>query len=84
LTLTRGARRVRFIEQGRALVVARGSIAHKDLWRVDLETGAERQLTRLSPDFNIHDFDVSQDGRELVLERIQDRSDVVMLEIPRR
>ena len=37
LTLTRGTRRVRFIEQGRALVVARGSIAHKDLgvsiWR---------------------------------------------------
>jgi Tol biopolymer transport system component len=84
LTLTRGTRRIRFIEQGRALVVARGSIAHKDLWRVDLETGAERQLTRLASDFNIHDFDVSQDGRELVLERIQDRSDVVMLEIPRR
>jgi Tol biopolymer transport system component len=80
LTLTRGARRLRFFERRRALVVLRGDIQHKDLWLIDLETGAERQLTRLAPDFNVRDFDISEDGRELVLERVQEHSDVVLLE----
>jgi Tol biopolymer transport system component len=80
LTLTRGARRLRFFQGRRALVVMRGDIQHKDLWLVDLETGAERQLTSLSPDFNVRDFDISPDGREIVLERIQENSDVVLLE----
>ena len=59
LTLTRGARRVRFLQGRRALVVMRGDIQHKNLALIDLETGAERLLTRLPPDFNIRDFDVS-------------------------
>lgn len=47
LTLTRGARRLRFLHGQRALVVMRGEIQHKNLWLVDLTTGAERQLTNL-------------------------------------
>ena len=56
-------------------------IEHKNLWAVDLDTGAERQLTNLPTDFNVRDFDVSADGRELVLERVQNRSDVVLIEL---
>ena len=33
------------------------------------ETGVERQLTNLPDDFDIGDFDISPDGREVVLER---------------
>jgi Tol biopolymer transport system component len=80
LTLTRGARRVRFFEHHRALIVMRGDIQHKDLWLIDLDTGAERQLTRLATDFNIRDFDISRDGHEIVLERVQEESDVVILD----
>jgi Tol biopolymer transport system component len=83
LTLTRGARHLAFLPGGRALVLLRGEIQHKNLWRIDLETGAERQLTNLSPDFDIRDFDISPDGREVVLERAQERSDVVLLDLPR-
>jgi hypothetical protein len=64
-------------------VFLRGEIQHKNLWLVDLETGAERQLTNLSPDFDIRDFDISPDGREVVFEREQERSDVVLLDLPR-
>ncbi len=84
LTLTRGARHVVFLPGGRALVLLRGDIQHKDLWRIDLETGAERQLTNLAPEFDIRDFDISPDGREVVLERVQERSDVVLMDLPRR
>jgi Tol biopolymer transport system component len=83
LTLTRGARHLVFLSGGRALVFLRGEIQHKNLWLVDLHTGAERQLTNLSPDFEIRDFDISPDGREVVLERVQERSDVELLDLPR-
>ncbi|HMD20845.1 MAG TPA: hypothetical protein VKH40_11010 [Alloacidobacterium sp.] len=81
LTSTRGARRVAFLPGGRALVMLRGEIQHKNLWLIDLETGAERQLTNLAPEFDIQDFDISPDGREVVIERVQGRSDVVLLDL---
>jgi len=84
LTLTRGARHLVFLPGGRALVLLRGEIQHKNLWLIDLDTGAERQVTNLSPDFDIRDFDISPDGREVVLERVQERSNVVLLDLPRR
>jgi len=83
LTLTRGARHLTFLRGGRSLVFLRGEIQHKNLWLMDLETGAERQLTNITPDFDIRDFDISPDGREVVLERVQERSDVVLLDLPR-
>jgi Tol biopolymer transport system component len=83
MTLTRGARHLAFLPGGQTLLFLRGNIQHKNLWLIDLETGAERQLTNLAPDFDIRDFDISPDGREVVLERVQERSDVVLLDLPR-
>jgi Tol biopolymer transport system component len=82
MTLTRGARHLTFQNGGRALVFLRGEIQHKDLWQIDLETGTERQLTHLAPDFHVRDFDISPDGGDVVLERVQERSDVVLLDLP--
>ena len=83
LTLTRGARHMAFLPGGRALMLLRGEIEHKNLWLINLETGAERQLTNLAPDFDVRDFDITPDGREVVLERVQQRSDVVLLNLAR-
>jgi Tol biopolymer transport system component len=83
LTLSRGARHVAFLPSGRQLVLLRGEIQHKNLWLIDLETGAERQLTNLAPEFDIQDFDISPDGREVVIERVQERSNVVLLDLNR-
>jgi Tol biopolymer transport system component len=77
--LTRGARRLKFTSGGLAFL--RGGMEHKDLWLLDPETGAERQLTSLPSDFDIRDFDISADGRQVVLERVQERSDVVLLDL---
>ena len=57
----------------------RGEIQHKNLWLIDLDTGAER--TNLPSGFDVKDFDVSPEGREIVLEREQEDSDVVLLEM---
>jgi Tol biopolymer transport system component len=83
LILTRGARHLAFLPGGRALVLLRGEIQHKNLWLIDLETGTERQLTNLTADFDIRDFDISLDGRDVVLERVQEHSDVVLMDLPR-
>jgi Tol biopolymer transport system component len=83
LTLTRGARHLAFLPGGRLLVFLRGEIQHKNLWLINLDTGAERQLTNFAPEFDIQDFDVSPDGREVVVERVQERSDVALLDLPR-
>jgi len=83
-TLTRGARHLKFLSGGLGLAFLRGGIEHKDLWLMDPETGAERQLTSLPDDFDIRDFDISPDGREVVLERVQERSDILLLDLARQ
>jgi Tol biopolymer transport system component len=83
LTLTRGARHLAFLPGGRRLVLLRGEIQHKDLWLVDLDTGVERQLTNFPSDFEIRDFDISPDGRDVVVERVQEHSDVVLMDLSR-
>jgi Tol biopolymer transport system component len=84
LTLTRGARHLAFLSGERALVLLRGEIQHKNLWLVDLQTGAERRLTNLPADFDVRDFDISPDGSELVFERVQERSNLVLMDLPRQ
>jgi predicted nuclease of restriction endonuclease-like RecB superfamily len=49
---------------------------------MDLQTGRERQLTNVPADVEIRDFDISQSGSEVVVERIQERSDIVLLNLP--
>ena len=55
---------------------------HKNLWLIDLDTGAERQLTDFAPDFEVRDFDVSPDGREIVVEQVREHSDIVLVDVP--
>jgi hypothetical protein len=82
LLLTRGARRFAITAAPAALVLMRGDIGHKDLWAVDLENGSERQLTHLPPDFVVTDFDISADGTELVLDRLEENSELALIERP--
>jgi Tol biopolymer transport system component len=81
LTLTRGARHLALLPGGRELVFLRGEIRLRNLWSMDLETGTERQLTNLPPDLDIRDFDISKDGHEVVLERMHEPSDVVLIDL---
>jgi Tol biopolymer transport system component len=80
-TLSRGSRHVGFLPGRRLLFVLRGEITHKDLWLINLETGAERQLTTFAPDFNVRDFDISPDGREIVVEQALQQSDIVLIDL---
>jgi len=63
-------------------VSLRGEIGHKDLWLLDLSTGAQRPLAVLPPDFMIGDFDISADGTEIVFDRQQSDSYLALIERP--
>jgi Tol biopolymer transport system component len=80
LELTRGARHLVLLPGGQKLVFLQGEIQHKNLWMIDLRSGAQQQLTRLPGDFDVRDFDISADGREAILERAQARSRVVAID----
>jgi hypothetical protein len=80
--LTRGARRVAFLDDPRRLVILRGDTGHKDLCVLDLDTGAQRLLAVLPPDFTIGDFDISSDGTEIVFDRQQSSSCLALIELP--
>jgi Tol biopolymer transport system component len=83
ITLSRGSRHLAFMPGGRSLALLRGEMGHKNLALVDLTTGIERQLTNLSADFGLRDFDISPDGRHIVLEQVQELSDIVLIELNR-
>jgi hypothetical protein len=62
------------------MAVLLGNVQHKNLWAWELTTGALRQLTNFGPDIVIGDFDVSPDGSQVVFERVQEHSDVVVID----
>jgi Tol biopolymer transport system component len=84
LTLARGARHLVPFPGRQEWVVLRGEIRHKNLWLVDPETGEQRPLTVFGNGFDVSDFDISRDGREVVLERTEEESDIVLLDLHHR
>jgi dipeptidyl aminopeptidase/acylaminoacyl peptidase len=80
LVLTRGARRLAFLRED-TLIVLKGDVSHKEFWSIDLTTGREQQLTALGRGFAIGDFDISRDGREIVFDRTQEESDIVLFDL---
>jgi Tol biopolymer transport system component len=80
LILTRGARHVAFSSDGQSLVALRGDFEHKDFWLIDLRTGAERMLAKLPAEFVIGDFDISPDGSEILFDRVQENSELALIE----
>jgi hypothetical protein len=83
LTLTRGARRLVFLRGGHDRGAARRDPAQEHLGHPS-QNRRRAAVDRVHSDFEIRDFDVSSDGPEIVLERLQEQSDVVLLDLPGR
>jgi WD40 repeat protein len=82
--LSRGARRLDFLgDDDGTLVILKGALSHKEFWAIDLASGIERALTELGPGELIGDFDVSDDGRTLVFDRVHEESDIVRIDLAR-
>ena len=78
------ASRFAFLPGQPVLLVLKGEFWLKNFWRIDLNSGEQRQLTNFSREFLISDFDVSPDGKEIVFGRLKDNSNVVLIDLPSR
>jgi len=70
----------RFMPDGKSIVLLVGQFREQDFWLVNLETGERRQLTHLKPGYSIRNFDLSSDGKEILFDRVQENSDIVLIE----
>jgi Tol biopolymer transport system component len=74
----------RFTPAGDALIVLGGVIgASQNFYKVDLATGAQRQLTDLDGTYVIRNFDVSPDGTRIVFDRWRQHADIAMMTLAR-
>ena len=81
IVLPRGARRIVFVPGENVLVVLAGPAHDRNFRRIELASGRERALTEFESDFAIGDFDISQDGREIVFDQRREESDVVQIDL---
>jgi Tol biopolymer transport system component len=72
----------RFLADGKSLVYLPHS-GSLDFWLLDLGAKTTRQLTRLSNQGNLRNFDVTPDGKEIVFDRSRENSDVVLIDLPK-
>lgn len=76
-----GPGRYRFLPDGTGLVYL-VDIQTTDFWRLDLATGKSRQLIRLSAPGMVQNFDITPDGKEIVFDRLQENSDIYLIDLP--
>jgi len=80
ILLPRGARRAAFLRDAQTLIVLSGEVGHKDFWLIDLASGARRMLAQMPEDFDVRDFDVTASGSQIVFDRVQAHSQLVLIE----
>ena len=60
-----------------------GEFRRLNFWLLDLKSGQRRQLTSLKPGPLLRSFDVSPDGKQILFDRIQENSDIVLIDLKR-
>jgi len=75
--------RMRFVPDGSGLVYmgSRGSSPFQNFWLLDLDTMKRRQLTDLDPIAAMRTFDISPDGQRIVFDRLNEESEIVLIEL---
>lgn len=71
----------RFLPGQNALIALEGDFRKQNFFWVDLSTGKQRRLTDLEPGFQVQNFDVSLDGKQIVFDRLRDNADVVVMDL---
>ncbi len=82
LGVTGEGNRYRFLPDGKTIVLLQGWFRHQDFWAVDLASGQRRRLTNLKPGSLLRNFDISPDGKTIVFDRVQENSDIVLIDMP--
>jgi hypothetical protein len=75
----------RFMPGGKALITLQGTAPNQNFFRLDLETGEQRQLTSfdLKSGSVVQNFDISPDGKRIVFDRLRNHADIVLMNLAR-
>jgi hypothetical protein len=66
---------------GSGLVVMQGKQPAQDFVLLDLETMKQRVLTRFDASSAMRTFDITPDGKGIVFDRSDEKSDIVLIEL---
>ena len=78
----RDGERLRFMPDGRGLIFMSAAEATpwQDFWLLDLTTMSMRRLTRLTERATMRTFDITQDGKQIIFDRLRENSAVVLID----
>jgi Tol biopolymer transport system component/predicted Ser/Thr protein kinase len=65
------------------VVYLQGDFRYQNFWLANLSTGEKRQLTKLKTGYSVRTFDISADGKEILFDRVQENSDIVLIDLAR-
>jgi Tol biopolymer transport system component len=82
LVALRGGDRYRFLPNSKAIVLLLGDILRQDFWLFDLATNQLRRMTQMQQGYSTTGFDVSPDGKQIIFDRLQDNSHIVLITLP--
>ncbi|HEY1249721.1 MAG TPA: protein kinase [Thermoanaerobaculia bacterium] len=82
LTMARNGNRLRFLPDGKSLIVMQGEINDQNFSRLDIASQRLTPLTDLKPGFQLRSFDVSPDGKTILFDRYRENSDIVLIDLP--
>ena len=80
---------LRFLPDGSGAVFVRGGLGGvpRAFWLLDLSDMSIRRLTELPADPKLGEsrhFDISSDGKRIIFDRLNDNSDIVLIDLPQR
>jgi Tol biopolymer transport system component len=70
----------RFLPDGSGFVFMQGPPGVQDFWLMDFTTNTTRMVARLSSPGTISTFDVTPDGKHIVFDRVEERSNLVLID----
>jgi Tol biopolymer transport system component len=75
----------RFMLDGKTLITLQGTAPNQNFFRLNLETGEQRQLTNFDQTVGsmIQNFDVSPDGTRIIFDRLRNHADIVLMNLTR-
>jgi Tol biopolymer transport system component len=80
----------RFLPKGKGIVFRQinapggaGTGESIDFWLEDLDGKTKTHLAHLSGQYATLSFDITPDGKRIVFDRVNDNSDIVLIDIPR-